>query len=320
MCEEKTIEELNDVEEWALYLGQYVDGETVLKNGGSFSYREMEAAQEVIDESDLDPSKDASEIEEEIRHRLKMKLGKRLDRDPHYLTVLEYLKIVSEKRGASAVIEQTNVEELDVGLDGHLEKRLRKVDELKPFISDLEKEGLIISTIGTYRLTPEFLDVLEEFEKRARTESYALSTEEEATDKVNEILHRADEEILLVDPYFDSDALALIDATVPKRENISIKIIRGPFDASRGMDNRQELEERLDQCWNEQIYNVKHVSNHGDLPHDRFIIIDEASVWQPGHSFNNIGDSFCTIFSHETENAEQIISEIEQIWDNSNSI
>ena len=97
----------------------------------------------------------------------------------------------------------------------------------------------------------------------------------DAFDFIVDIIRKAKESIILIDPYCDNKALSFFKY---KQENVEILICNGP---------KSKLEEEEVSRFESQ-YGVINVKTFTDL-HDRFLIIDEEECYDLGTSLNYAG-------------------------------
>jgi hypothetical protein len=127
-----------------------------------------------------------------------------------------------------------------------------------------------------------------------------LDSPDSAQAAIKDILSQANA-IVIVDPYFSrKEFFAFILAVCP--DNAMITIVTGREGLGRSaverMENAPKLQRLLDALNADRKWQIEFEIMTGDKPiiHDRFIVVDDSTVWFSGNSLNNIGDR-CSILT-----------------------
>ena len=124
---------------------------------------------------------------------------------------------------------------------------------------------------------------------------------------VNRIISEAEESIILIDGYIDSDTLDLLSE---KKEDVTVKILTYEIGASLVP---------LAQAWNRQYGNLE-IHTSKDM-HDRFIIIDENDFYHFGYSIKDLGRKGFMFSRIEEEVIKRaLFDEFNRIWDQDSEI
>lgn len=139
-----------------------------------------------------------------------------------------------------------------------------------------------------------------------------LDTPELAREKIKSILERA-ETALIVDPYFSQqEFFDFVVAVCP--ENVRLIVVTGREGLGRSVDERkkkgEELLRLLDGMHAIHSWKIEFEVMTGDKPliHDRFLVLDNSTVWLSGSSLNNIGERGCILT--KLHDAKSIIGKI----------
>lgn len=293
----ENLQSLSQSEMWAAYLNAYLDPSEPLRNLGGFPSHKIKTA---LENSQVTAKENISFLNEQMKEFLQTRLIDAIQQDHFYLTLLEFLKAGSSPHSTTGRLFS---KETLAAIDETRKK------ELQPYVEQLINKGLILEKSDSYLLTEELLAVLAEVEERTKIESYAIRSLSQAQSRLYDILSAADEEIKIIDRFFDGDALRLIDQNAPNDIRILILYSKDSVEQSLEAELAVDL---ID----EAKYRIKKMTSlsDGGLPHDRFLIVDNRTVWQVGHSFNGLGNDFSTIFSHSEDNTEEYVTVFDDLW------
>jgi hypothetical protein len=292
----ESLQDLSPAEMWAAYANSYLSENRVMENLGGFSPDEIE---EALDNPKISAKEEISFLNEQIVDLLRERLYELIHEDTTYLSTIEFLRAGSDDNDGSRVL---NNELVDNVSHGQKERLTRYIDRLLEY-------GLIFKRSDRYILSDEVLRVLDEAEERAKIEAYPIRSKPQAQKVLQDILTRTDEEIKIIDRYFDDTALQLIERTAPP--DVRKVILYGEDDRSEDIQNVLNKE-----LTDDSQYRIKKMADQDEpgIPHDRFIIIDNAKVWQVGHSLNGLGNDFSTIFAHTEEDTSEYIQLFDELW------
>lgn len=144
---------------------------------------------------------------------------------------------------------------------------------------------------------------LDEYLSKQSNYYYSQGNFYEAKRMVLKIMRRANNSIIIIDPYLDDiifDYIDLIDAET------DIKLITShPKKMFKGLFNDlRTIKKNIDARQSEGF-------------HDRFIIIDEKEIWGLGSSINHIGKNAFQIYKvTEEETINKIIKDYTLWWQN----
>lgn len=287
---------LTQTEKWAIYVKAAVGEDYISTNPANFSPERIEEIKETPTVKET--SEEVLEfIREDIKDFLRARIYRFLEEDPFYFSVLEFLKIQSGSDGAinSELLE--NIED-------------EQKDSVSSMLSQLAKEGVLLQRgEDGFTMTVQVKEILEIIEKRSVVVSYPIRTPKEGQEILYEILEDVEDEVKIIDQYFDDSALDLIRSVVPKKENLQIHIL-----TAVGSDRRENLLEEYRDLVDSSRYEIRIIQ--GDqTPHDRFIIADGEKIWQVGHSINGLGDDFSTIFLHSEEESHHYRELFDSLWE-----
>jgi predicted transcriptional regulator len=295
------LEGLTQIEKWAIYVKSAVGTTHITSNPGKFSPERLE---EIKDKPSVKETgdEDLEFIKEDIKDYLRSEIYKFLEEDPYYFSILEYLNIRSDRNGA---INEDFLE--DIGND--------KRQTVESCLSQLVNKGVILQRgESKYTLTDQTKEILDVIEKRTIVLSYPIRTPREGQEILYDIMEDAEEEIKIIDRFFDEDALDLVRTVVPKREGLDLHILTAV--------NNERIERLADACdgaTDTSRYKIKSVPNEEEAPHDRFIIVDGEKIWQLGHSLNGLGQEFSTIFLHSEEESGHYRELFNSLWERADS-
>lgn len=301
---EEHLKDLTPAERWAAYIHVYLNNSNVFDNLDGYSHSQIESA---LNRPQVVAKENIAFLNEEIKKHLKDKLQAAIERDTHYLTVLEFLFAISEEQShLNRNSQSINISELE-------EFGSRRLSgELESYIQQLHEEGLLLVQSGQYILTEEVLTLLDEIEERSKIESHPIETLEDAHNTLYEILGQATEEIKIIDRYFTRNALRIVESNAPN--DVEIKVLYSDdVDEDDIGQLRSELNERTVDDSKYDFKEMRPLLRQG-VPHDRFIIIDNHKVWQVGHSFNGLGTDFSTIFSHSEKESPHYVKLFDGLW------
>lgn len=310
---DKHLSDLQPVEIWAAYVSNYVTSKAE-DNSGRFSSRNVRNA---LDSEVVESDESLAFLRERIKNMLRSEMNGLLKEDSEYISDLGFLKAVSSKRDNYREVKKEVVENI-------FESHKSDSDSVENSIAHFKSKGIILEEDNRYLLTSEFLEILEEIEERTKIESYSLDTISEAQSKLFGKLSKAEEEIKILDKFFDGKALRRLESVVSKEENIRIKILTSSKAAifeEEADDDDVSLESALENVFNPRIYQFKKMTESDKKQiHDRFIIIDNKRVWQLGTSLNGAGEKLSTLFSHSERKTQDYMETFDDLWRNSESL
>lgn len=298
---ESHLDNLSSSETWAAYVNAYVSS-SVDNNLGGYSPDQIDTA---LEKPGVRAKENITFLNEEIKEQLHGKLREAIHRDTHYLSTLEFIKAAarqSSQNPRAYTFDQALLEELPSTWN----------EDLIDYIDQLHNRGLLLDDRNQYLLTEEVISVLDEFEERSKIESYPIETLSDAHDILYQIFAQADEEIKIIDRYFTSDALRMVESNVPN--DVRIRVLYSDDVSEGDIENlKNELNER---SLDDSKYDIKQMGplDQESVPHDRFIIIDNHKVWQVGHSLNGLGTAFSTIFSHSEKESSRYVRLFDNLW------
>ena len=112
----------------------------------------------------------------------------------------------------------------------------------------------------------------------------------DAYEFISSLINKANESILLIDPYCDGKALSFLKT---KKQNVSVTIINGN-NSKLKQDEVKIFEEEYGHIFIKTIETI----------HDRFLIIDNSDCFSLGSSLNYAGKKLFSI--HKIEDKETI--------------
>lgn len=295
------LEGLNQIEKWAIYVKSAAGSGYITSNPADFSPDRLEKIKDnpsVEEASD----EDLEFIKEDIKDYLRSKIYEFLEEDSFYFSVLEYLNIRSDQSG------KINSEFLDdIGYD--------KRDSVENCLPQLVQEGILLRQgDDTFVLTDQIKEILEVIEKRTVMVSYPIRTREEGQEILYEIMEDAEEEIKIIDQFFDENALELIKTVVPKKEELDVHILTAVKDKPDDKQ-RTKLSNSYEGLVDQSRFEIRVIQDEEETPHDRFIIVDGEKIWQVGHSINGLGKNFSTIFLHSEEESNHYQNLFDSLWE-----
>lgn len=291
---------LNDVEKLVGYLRNYLkNDDAIIKNKtSSFSVEEIKNALKRIRGSSA-----IQFIREDIKSSLSEKISKRLNSSIDYLSILCYLMVLSQEIQNKYIVNEKNLEQI-------------KNEEFNFNLKDLIGDGIILIDGTNYVITPEVMEVIRDFEKRARLRMIAIDSLKKAELALSMIFREAREEVKILDPYFDGIALK---TTFPlMSENIRFLIL---YSNEKKEKIAEYAEKYKTEIKNIEIRKFEKNSNDEEkMPHDRIIIVDNKIVWQMGTSINQLGNKFSSVYSHSEEFLLYFIKYFDNMWNKSKKV
>lgn len=279
----------SSLELWCSYISNYVDN--LKANSGPYSISEVaEVEKNKLDELESLPKE---VVKQEVVEDLKSRIDHLFRKDSGYNSLLGYLSIIHEEgvvEGSEISLNQTKQEKLD----------------------RLVEKGLILKEDSSYYLTGAFLQAFEDVQKRLKVNSYPIDSLSDSEEALEEIMSRADKEIRIVDRYFGETALKRLRRVCPKSKGIKIEIL---FRKRQGV---KEEYEKVDS--DEDRFEIKRISDGEEVPHDRFMIIDDEELWQLGASINGLGKDFSTIYLHSEEDIDWYERKFDEWAENSKKL
>jgi uncharacterized protein (DUF1786 family) len=120
----------------------------------------------------------------------------------------------------------------------------------------------------------------------------------DAFDQMKKFVRMAKRELIIIDPYFADCVLPLV---AQKRQGVSVLVVK---------NSRQKLLHAVDVArFNAQYANSLTVMA-SDKFHDRFLIIDKATLIHVGASLNHLGKKCFAFSSLDTSNIPDILAKI----------
>lgn len=290
------LEGLSQIEKWAIYVKAIVGSSHIQSNPAEFSPEKIAEVEETpaVNQAQED---DLEFIMEDIKDRLREEIYSLLEKDPFYFSVLEYLKIHSDSEGR---IDAGFLEEIGYG----------KQESIEECLTQLIGAGILLQKgENQFILSEQVREVLSSIEKRTVVVSYPVRTQREAQEILYEIMKDAQDDIKIIDRFFDDDALKLVKTVVPKKEGLSVHVL-----TSVSNDRKEELLNEYNELINPSRFEIKVVTGE-ETPHDRFIIVDGEKIWQVGHSINGLGTDFSTIFLHSEEQSHHYRELFDSLWE-----
>ena len=150
------------------------------------------------------------------------------------------------------------------------------VKELKDEVADIKEKVFIEPTKERLIFNGQFYD---------------------AYDFISSLIESANKSILIIDPYFDKSALRFLTKA---KCDVEIEIY---------LSSKAKLESNDIEEFEKQYNHVEIITN--DLFHDRFLILDEKSIYLIGTSLNSIGKK--TFAIHTLEDKDIINNLLERI-------
>lgn len=147
---------------------------------------------------------------------------------------------------------------------------------------------------------PEFL----RSERREKIQYFfPLGDKYRAMKLLYQIMKRAKTSLVVIDEYLDDTIFDYIESI---DDSVNIKLLTG---------KQKKIFTTLYNALKTNCTNIEARENHDC--HDRFIIIDNAEVWQLGHSFNGIGDkAFMVNKVKDVQEKARFLSDLSIWWTN----
>jgi len=118
-----------------------------------------------------------------------------------------------------------------------------------------------------------------------------------AFEQMKKFVQKAKKELVVIDPYFDDSVLALL---AQKKPAVRVTVVRGP---------RAKLHAADVAKFNQQYGNTL-TEKTSDVFHDRYLIIDQATLIHVGASFNHLGKRCFAFSTLESRIIPDILSHI----------
>lgn len=299
----KKIVKLNDEEKWVTYLRNYfTHDDPIVKNKTySFSVEKIKKALKKISSGTA-----LQFIRDDIKSSLSEKLSKRLNSSINYLPVLGYLIVLSQESQNKYLVYPNNFEQIPYN----------SKEEFNSNLKDLIDDGIILVDGTDYVITSEVKEVITDFERRTRLRMIAVDSYKKAERALSMIFREAEEEVKILDPYFDG--IALKNTFPLMSENIRFLVLYN-------YESKEKIKEYAEK-YKAEIKNIeirkfeKTNKDEEKIPHDRIIIVDNEIVWQLGASINGLGKKFSTVYSHSEESLLYFIKYFDNMWGKSKKV
>jgi len=297
------------LEKWIVYLKKYLNVNERLADNKTHEYsaEEIQITAKNIGHHTFGRAFEI--IKEDIKSKLSEKLTKRLYSSLNYLTALDYLLVVSNKLYDRKIFDIQKLNEIPKD----------NIISMRYNIEDLLSDGLILRDKDKYILTSELEEVINSIKKRTKLRMIAINSFKKAEKALSVIFKEAEEEVKILDPYFDGIALKTIFPLISE----SVRYLILYNDKKKTTTIKEYAQDKITEIKNVDIRlfeNTRTEREEEKMPHDRIIIVDNKIVWQLGASINGLGKKFSTAYSHSEEILPYFIKYFDGMWEKADSI
>lgn len=210
---------------------------------------------------------------------------------------------------------------LGTSINSMIVKLRSKDKEGKEHVEDIPKFSTTRSVIGTQSdIDQNIVKDTKSYEQAEREFKFIFfdgdknlkeQNLQKAHDVLMEIQNRANDKIIICDPYFGADELYKY-VFHQRSLDVSVRILTSKNITKEQAKVLKLAQEKYNAIVNGSKVKCRMMRGQSDL-HDRFLVVDN-NVWILGTSFNNFGERATTIAMVPEESRAKIISKVEAWW------
>jgi|Deesub1362A_J573_1020465.scaffolds.fasta_scaffold00028_137 hypothetical protein len=285
---------------WCLYLRYLVsdaDKRFILKNMTSrFLPREIEEAIASLPSLKIGKAQDVqSSLIEKERERIERLIKTASQCDQNLIAVLQVLILFGEEKEKVIEISKYKLDKIKEVVP----QKLGDVFQL--YIEKMREYGIVLETNYGDLLVPIMVKDVLTTQLKGSVEVKIFESELDGQAFIEEEMAKATSSIKIWDPYVSTKTLRLIKRSV--RQNIQVKILSSLPEYANEILNLKKKGYDISAVI---VYNKEKKAPRSPF-HDRYLIIDDKTVWHFGPSLHGAGEKEYESAVHLPENAGKLI-------------